>query len=222
MIGRTIQRIRTPPVKDDLDFDAVHGTDTREIIKVYKLDSVSPSYIYSHGYDACDIVRLRRDLSYPMIEREHYEFIDIGCGKGRALIFGAEMGFGKVTGVEISPMLSEIASRNLKVCGITGTVVTQDAGEFAIPDDPSVCYLNEPFGKRVMKNFAENVAKRVQRSGNDLWVVYRGPLYSEVLENCQGLKMFEETFDTAFYRSRMLTTPPASTVAGGRALPNVL
>jgi SAM-dependent methyltransferase len=189
------------------DFDAEHGTDTREIIKVYKLDSVSSAYIHSHGYDACDIARLRRDLSFPAIAREKYEFIDIGCGKGRALIFAAEMGFGKVTGVEISPMLSEIAAKNLKICGIDGTIVTQDAGTFVIPENPCVCYLYDPFGKPVMKKFVANIENRLKRSAQDLWIIYRGPLYSRILESCPALEMFEQTFDTAFYRARMTPTP---------------
>lgn len=199
IINRTIKKLRTPPAEDD-DFDAVHGTDTREIIKIYKLDSVNSSYIYSHGYDACDIVRLSRDLSFVPITREKYEFIDIGCGKGRALIFAAEMGFGKVTGVELSPMLSEIAVKNLKIADVDGTIITQDAGTFMIPDNPCVCYLYDPFGKPIMKKFAANIENRLNRSAEDLWIIYRGPLYSSVLESCPGLEMLEQTFDTAFYR----------------------
>src|ERR1700760_1085323 len=150
IISRTIKTLRTAPAKEDGDFDAVHGTDTREIIKIYKLDSVNSSYIYSHGYDACDIARLSRDLSFLPIEREKYEFIDIGCGKGRALIFAAEIGFGKVTGVELWPMLSEIAARNLEISGVKGTILTQDASTLVIPENPCVCYLYDPFEKPVM------------------------------------------------------------------------
>ena len=135
IIDRTVQKLRTRPVVDDVDFDAIHGTDTRQVIKVYKLNAVSPSYIHSHGYDACDIVRLRRDLLYLPISRREYEFVDVGCGKGRALIFAAEMGFRKVTGVEISPMLAEVASKNLKICGIEGAILVEDAATFAIPDN---------------------------------------------------------------------------------------
>jgi SAM-dependent methyltransferase len=202
MIDRTVQKLRTRPVVDDVDFDAIHGTDTRQVIKVYKLDAVSPAYIHSHGYDACDIVRLRRDLLYLPISPRGYEFVDVGCGKGRALIFAAEMGFRKVTGVEISPMLAEVASKNLEICGIEGAILVEDAATFAIPEAPCVCYLYDPFGKSVMRQFVKNVEQRLKRSVADLWIIYRGPLHGRVLESSSALKTCDRSFDSAFYRRR--------------------
>jgi predicted RNA methylase len=192
-----------PPRKDIYDFDALHGTDTGKIIKVYRLDSVSSAYVHSHGYEACDIRRLSRDLMVPPIDRGGYEFIDLGCGKGRALIYAAEQGFGKVTGVEISPTLAAITRKNLGICGVEGEVIAGDAGSFVIPDNPCVIYLNDPFGKPVMKQVVSNVQKRLRRSVADLWVIYRSPVYPRLFELCPGLDTLELASDTAFFRSRV-------------------
>ena len=90
-------------------FDFLHGTETAEIVKVYKLDAVSRSYIHSHGYEASNANRVADILGALPIRREQFEFVDIGCGKGRALIIANEIGFARVTGVEISPKLGEVA-----------------------------------------------------------------------------------------------------------------
>jgi SAM-dependent methyltransferase len=204
-IPRILGRIRRPPqratLRNDESFDREHGTETRGIIKVYKLDFVNTSYIHSHGYEPCETNRLRSDLSVPPIERERYEFVDLGCGKGRALIIAGEMGFRNVVGVELSPMLSKVAQSNLRICGIKGHVITQDASIFEIPDAPCVCYLFDPFGKQVMQKFAENVKRRLRRSRSDLWIVYQDSAYAEVLESCPFLRVIERTPETIFFRA---------------------
>jgi predicted RNA methylase len=41
-------------------------------------------------------------------------FVDIGSGKGRALIIAAEYAFKRIIGVEYSPSLATICRRNLE------------------------------------------------------------------------------------------------------------
>src|ERR1700712_4733400 len=57
--------------------------------------------------------------------------LDAGCGKGAALLTMATYPFGRVDGVEISPVLVQIARRNLQRAGIQkATVFCSDASEF--------------------------------------------------------------------------------------------
>jgi SAM-dependent methyltransferase len=206
-IPRVLRRIVTgngrSAAKAKDDFDLLHGTDTAGIIKVYKLDSVTDSYIHSHGYEPCETGRLRKALATPAIARENYEFVDIGCGKGRALIVASEMGFRKVTGVEISPMLSKVASKNLEVCGIEGTIVNGDASTFSIPESHCVCYLFDPFGKRMMEKFSENAKERIKHSAQDLWIIYQAPEYRRVFDSNRRLETVAQARDTAIYRARV-------------------
>jgi SAM-dependent methyltransferase len=204
-IPRILGRLRRPhshiAVRNDESFDREHGTETQGIIKVYKLDAVNTSYIHSHGYEPCETSRLRSDLAVPPIQREQYDFLDLGCGKGRALIIAGEMGFRSVVGVELSPMLSEVAARNLRICGVNGYVVTQDVSLFEVPDTPCICYLFDPFGKQVMQKFLANLERRLRRSRNDLWVIYQDPVYAEVLESCPFLRVVERTPESIFFRA---------------------
>jgi SAM-dependent methyltransferase len=197
-IGRPRKHVAS--LNDDR-FDLERGTDTHGIIKVYKLDFVNTSYIHSHGYEPCEAKRLCHDLAVPPIERAGYDFVDLGCGKGRALIIASEMGFRSVTGVELSPSLSKSAARNLEICGISGNVLTQDASSFEIPDTPCVCYLFDPFGKQVMQKFAGNVERRLGRSRADLWIVYQDPIHAQILESCRFLRVQERSPETVFFRA---------------------
>lgn len=44
---------------------------------------------------------------------EDYAFLDLGCGKGRALLLASEYPFRQVTGMELHPGLAAVARRNL-------------------------------------------------------------------------------------------------------------
>jgi SAM-dependent methyltransferase len=181
-------------------FDLLHGTDTEEAIKVYKLDAVSGSYIHSHGYQASHSNRVADILASLPMRREQYNFVDVGCGKGRALIVAAEIGFRNVTGVEISTALCEKARKNLSICGINGKVLNSDAVKFEIPESGCVLFLYSPFNRWVMHQFRRNVERRLKRSNEDIWIVYFSPICRRALDASSKLRVFGDFGDTVIYR----------------------
>jgi SAM-dependent methyltransferase len=92
---------------------------------------------------------------------ERYTFVDVGCGKGRALLVASERGFREVVGVELHPGLAAVAERNAERwmkagrarCGIR--VVCDSAVEFALPAGDCLVFLYNPFGKEVMRELAQ-------------------------------------------------------------------
>lgn len=204
-INRLWDILRTPPAAAKPDslgniFDLLHGTDTEEPIKVYKLDAVSGSYIHSHGYQASHSNRVADILASLPIRREQYNFIDVGCGKGRALIVAAEIGFRNVTGVEISTALCEKARKNLSSCGINGQVLNYDAAAFEVPASACVLFLYSPFNRWVMHQFRRNVERRLKRSNEDIWIVYFSPICQRALDGSSKLRVFGDFGDTVIYR----------------------
>ena len=181
-------------------FDLLHGTDTEEAIKVYKLDAVSGSYIHSHGYQASHSNRVADILASLPIRREQYNFVDVGCGKGRALIVAAEIGFRNVTGVEISPALCEKVRKNLSICGIHGQVMNCDAAAFEIPLARCALFLYSPFNRWVMQQFRRNVERRLKQSNEDIWIVYFSPTCRRALDASSKLRVFRDFGDTVIYR----------------------
>lgn len=170
-------------------------------MKVYKLDAVSRSYIHSHGYESYCPNRLADILASLPIRREQYEFIDIGCGKGRALIVAYEIGFRQVTGVEISPSLCEVAESNPLKCGVNGRVICQDAISFPLPTGPTVIYFYNPFGARIMKQLVKNIERRLQDSTKDLWIVYVSPSCRRILDRSKKLRLDRTVAKGVVYRA---------------------
>jgi SAM-dependent methyltransferase len=102
-------------------FDSEHGTDTggylgpREIVTGHAHDALG------YGYSAIApsvfremIRRWRATLADPARGPAAYSFVDIGAGKGRALLLASEIGFRKVIGVELSAELARIAQDNVE------------------------------------------------------------------------------------------------------------
>src|SRR3989344_2191686 len=90
--------------------DWYYGVDTRGVISP-KLLEIDPEHCHSYAPVAwSDLKRVLRVLE---IGREEV-FLDLGCGKGRALLAAAAFDFQRVVGVEISQRLCEIARANIK------------------------------------------------------------------------------------------------------------
>ena len=182
-------------------FDLLHGTDTANAVKVYKLDAISSSYIHSCGYQACCPNWVADVLAALPIRREEYEFVDLGCGKGRALIVAHEIGFSRITGIEISPSLCGFAERNLAECGVRGQVLCQDAGQFVLPLRPCVVFLYNPFDSRIMKRVLKNVESRIEKSKSDLWLVYLSPFSRRIFDSSKKLRLESNPPKAVIYRT---------------------
>jgi tRNA1(Val) A37 N6-methylase TrmN6 len=82
---------------------------------------------------------------------EAYSFVDVGAGKGRALLLAAGLPFRKIVGVELSEELARIAQRNIARWNRAARpkarihVVQQDAAKFRWPRTPLLVYLYNPF-----------------------------------------------------------------------------
>lgn len=100
-----------------------------------------------------------------------WTFVDIGCGKGRALILAHEAGFSKLIGVEFSGSLCRIARQNLDHLKIEASIYRQDAANFALPKEPLVLFFYNPFGERIMRQVLSHLgdSRRI--------VVYVNPLH---------------------------------------------
>jgi len=114
-------------------------------------------------------------------------FVDIGAGKGRALLVAGEYPFRSVIGVEISPTLCQTARSNLarnssKLACRDVQVIEADASEWPIPDTATIFYLYNPMkGERLTRLFAA-IAASLASAPRTLWIVYNNPFHFEPLE----------------------------------------
>lgn len=108
-------------------------------------------------------------------------FIDIGCGKGAALLLALKHGFRSVIGVELNGRLVPIARANVeKYCtnrklDCRAQVVQGDAVAFDFPDEPTVLFLFNPFGAETMRDVLDNLERSLERNPREVVVAYMNP-----------------------------------------------
>jgi SAM-dependent methyltransferase len=116
----------------------------------------------------------------PVHNRHH--FLDIGCGKGRAICVAAHNGFKKITGIDFSEKFCEAATKNFaltqsKTKHTTCIIVHKNILDYAIPNDVSCIFLFNPFDDEVMKVVVENITISLQQQPRKVYIVYVNPLY---------------------------------------------
>jgi len=196
---RALDSSRIAPNKDARHpFDLQWGVDTggylspKEIITGHQHDA------FCYGYSAIapsvfdeSLRRWRATLSGNGANAAAYSFVDIGAGKGRALLLASQLPFRRVIGVEFSAELAEIAESNVarwrKVAHPRTElrVFHQDALAFRWPRAPLLVYLYNPFQCDLLERLLERIerwAKAGARAGSrGVDLLYVNPICADTL-----------------------------------------
>jgi hypothetical protein len=137
---------------EETAFDLRYGVDTAGIVNPEQQDG---AWAHAVHYQAVPS-RLFREVMHKLpIDPADCVFVDIGAGKGKAVLLASRMPFRRIIGVELSPRLADAANRNLS--GDRGArrsgpaeVVCGDAASFRFPHDPLVVYLFNPFDAQML------------------------------------------------------------------------
>lgn len=142
-------------------------------------------------------------------DRDRMTFVDLGSGKGRALLLAAQAGFGRIIGVEYSADLHAKAMKNVAaaathLAGVNRiTLINADAGDFTPPKGRVVYYLFNPFGDQVMQRVLDRLERAVERDEfEDLWILYGNPVLEPSLASRGFLQKVTHRAGIAVYRIR--------------------
>lgn len=188
-------------------FDMLHGTETCRPISVNALDWQSFSAVFVNGYLGIAPSTLRPALAELPIQHQEFSFIDIGCGKGRALFIAAELPFRQLIGVELSGELCEVARSNVArdpAWTERISIVNQDATNFNYPEGPLVLFFYYPFYAAVFRRVLKNLERQLRRSPRPAYLLYADFDYraddesataphQEVLSSCAFLRKVSES-----------------------------
>jgi SAM-dependent methyltransferase len=188
-LGRRLRKQSVPPHP----FDAEHGTDTGGLIPGSELGVGHRNDLFIGGYAGVPPSRFRASISrWQGIGLRHriedYTFLDLGCGKGRAVLLASELGFREAVGVELNAGLAEIARDNARIWTAAGKALSpiridcKDATEVEWPAGPCLVYLYNPFAEPVMRAVVEAMRKRFGDRRDELEIVYQKPEQAAVLE----------------------------------------
>ena len=128
--------------------------------------------------------------------------VDFGSGKGGALITLADYPFAKITGVEISQEMIDIAQRNLARLRIKNVnMVCCDAKDFTHIDEYNYFYFFNPFPCTIMHDVVGNIKLSMKRNPRKINIIYLNPVcHSTVTEGGFFKKIAEyDHFVNKFY-----------------------
>lgn len=181
-------------------FDERNGVDTSGLIGGGELHSGHKNDVFNTAYYGMAPSRFQRVMELWIDDKDHasienYTFVDLGCGKGRAVLMASEFGFREVVGVELHASLATIAEANVSVWEAGGRavcpvrIVCQDATEFMFPEGACLLYLFNPFAAPVMRRLIERIETDFAGRQGMLDLIYFNPEAGELLEAHRGFEL---------------------------------
>jgi len=170
------------------EFDAKYGTDTCGIVQPWDSDIPDTFVGQAVHYATASMGVFAELLSKLDITHEAYTFVDLGCGKGRALLLASNLPFKQIIGVELSPQLHHMSLLNIRRFRSDSQRCTnivslcQNATEYAFPPENLVLYLFNPFGAEVLRSVVANLESTLRTVPRRVYVIYVKPVHKEVLE----------------------------------------
>ncbi|SNR76903.1 class I SAM-dependent methyltransferase [Blastococcus mobilis] len=191
-------------------FDLRRGIRTRGFVRNERdLAGISvggdPNY-----YQPIGLPLLRRLVSTVPVERGATTFLDLGAGRGRAVILAAELGFGRVVGVELDGELAAEGAENVRRwrSGRRGRtsgsqevdVIQGDAAACPLPEGPLLIALFNSFGPTTLRLLLGHLCDSRKEAGDPVYFAYINPVHEKTLEEFPRLVPHSRARGWSVYR----------------------
>lgn len=193
-------KIATHIISKEIKGEKKYGINTTGADELNNLDElgidIEHATIYMPAsYDLLEEIFTQANLS----SSKH--FIDIGCGKGRALCVATHFGVQKVTGIDFSKDLCERAKLNLlktqqQLPSLEFKIVNNDAFYFEIPDDTDCIFMFNPFDEVIMSGVIENIESSLERLPRKMTIIYANPLQKHLF--------LEQDYKQIFHQKKLI------------------
>ena len=189
----------------DIDYDCDHAVDTTwaRLPLSVRLREVFSERLYQPTVEE-EFAEIMQHLA--TVDLETFTFIDLGSGKGRALLLAAMYPFQHIIGVEVQPELDAIARKNLDRFNEHGqqcqsiSSICADAREYEFPLRNLVVYLFNPFPDYVLSEVLANLTASARSSPRAIFVLYNAPFEKQEFERIPELRIFHQTSQYQLYR----------------------
>lgn len=192
-------------------FDARYGTDTVRMVPVSAMRGV-PEALAAHAvhYEASALPKLAQALQ--AVRRAvagrlpAFTFVDVGSGKGLAVLQASRHPFREVIGVEMAPDLHAIAARNAERFSAVHAdaapirFVLGDALAFPLPAAPLVVYLYNPFDATLLARFAARL--EAAAGDREIVIAYVNPAHRAVFDRSDCFEPIWDNGRVVVYRCR--------------------
>ena len=183
---------KLPPVHP---FDRLYGTDTGGLIPRADLLTGHANDLFITAYYAVAtsildaLIELWLSRS-PLYDIDRYTFLDIGAGKGRALLHASLHPFHQAIGIELNPTMAAIARNNIRLFESNPntsplapiSLIEGDALEVPLPATPTLAYMFHPFGAPVLSKFLARVQQHYAQRPGSFDLLYVNAEHASVLD----------------------------------------
>jgi SAM-dependent methyltransferase len=179
----------------ELAFDLRYRVDTRGLV----WNTGDEHSVHYQGTDA----RQFHTLIQPVTDND-FVFVDLGSGKGKAVLLAAGHRFKGAIGVEISAELTAVAQRNIESyrgrldCPVE--FVNANAERWEIPNEPVVVYVNNPFDATILERVLENLTRSLCEHPREATFVYHAPFQRHVTDSNPALTAVVDCARWVVYR----------------------
>jgi hypothetical protein len=179
---RVMFRKPPDPTPGDLDWDRRFDVNTGrpELLHRRRLPA---SAAFAVHYEPISTPRFHEVLRHLPVHHHEFTFLDLGSGRGKALLQAMAYPFRRVVGVEFVPAFHEAARLNLesysgpRACS-EATLLLEDATRCSYPSGPLVAFLFNPSKVRSWP--------RYWRTWDDPWKPSPGPAGCSIISRANA------------------------------------
>ena len=190
-------------------FDAQYGTDTAGIIQPWNLDIPDELVGQAVQYGSAGIDSFTALLESLDIAHREYVFVDLGSGKGRALMLASRFPFQAIIGVELSRHLHQVACRNIELFRAgwqqcrTISSRCENATLFDCPAGNIVLYLFNPFGAETLRSVISKLEGLSSESPRTIYLIYVKPVHRKLFDESESFSPFRSIGSDLIYRANL-------------------
>lgn len=193
----------------DIDYDWEHRVNTTGAALSWRtrlLGLLHSAYQPIPAAQFREIISTLSAFLAPGTNFSQFTFIDIGSGKGRALLLASKFAFRRIVGIELLPELVEIARENVREFEGRGMqsrieVLCGDATKFVIPSEPAVVFLFNPLPESSLRTFLENLEQSLRQDSRLVYVVYANPIFEQIFGSMRWLTKLSGNNQCLLFRS---------------------
>ena len=177
-------------------FDLRHGTDTSGLIsgkEIARDTSANVEDLTAYYGVAPSILQGLLDIWLDRTSPEPIErtvFLDIGAGKGRAMLLASQYPFLRVEGIELSPSLAEITKSNIRLWRRDSTAAAlsplklhcADATKHPLPVSPTLAFLFHPFELPILRRFLRHIERSIIENPRPFDLLYANAEHDGLLD----------------------------------------
>ena len=162
---------------------------------------------FNSAYQPIEEEIFREMIDTLAIDFSQFTFVDIGSGKGRALLLASEYPFRRIVGVELLPDLNRIAEENIRAFSSArehpapAESICADATEFIFPDVQLVVYFFHPLTEAGFRKVMANLDASLAAHPRPIHVIYANPIFEFLLASNRKFRRRCGTHQYAVYEA---------------------